>query len=176
MGKKNKENLKKGAGLFGSVKTSKWRQEATYRRDNKHWLKKSQYIAIVVLKTLREKKMTQVELSTILRVTPQQVSKIVKGRENLQLETISNLEKALGIVLIDTKNFNKVNEKRTAETVLEPQKISIDLNEFRDNLLNVYTELLKKILKSRELQQKNSLDAQEVYSNDENESYLYLAA
>jgi len=36
-----------------------------------------------------------------MNISPQQISKIVKGQENLTLETISNLEIALGIQIID---------------------------------------------------------------------------
>ncbi len=38
-----------------------------------------------------------------MNVSPQQISKIVKGQENLTLETISNLEIALGIQIIEEK-------------------------------------------------------------------------
>jgi len=38
-----------------------------------------------------------------MNVSPQQINKIVKGQENLTLETITNLEIALGIQIIDKK-------------------------------------------------------------------------
>ena len=85
-------------------KKSKWIDEAKERRDNKVWLKYSQGIAIKVLKALREKGLKQKELAELLFVSPQQVNKIVKGRENLTLETISKLEQALEIKLMPSKN------------------------------------------------------------------------
>jgi transcriptional regulator with XRE-family HTH domain len=42
-----------------------------------------------------------------MQVSPQQISKIVKGQENLTLETIANLEIALGIKIIDVDFNNK---------------------------------------------------------------------
>jgi ribosome-binding protein aMBF1 (putative translation factor) len=38
-----------------------------------------------------------------MKVSPQQINKIVKGQENLTLETISKLEIALNIQLIDER-------------------------------------------------------------------------
>jgi ribosome-binding protein aMBF1 (putative translation factor) len=81
--------------------TGNWLEEARYRRDNRDWLRKSQLIAIRLLLTLKERGMQQKELAEQLGVSPQQVSKIVKGKENLTLETISRLESVLGISLFE---------------------------------------------------------------------------
>jgi len=80
---------------------STWLADAKYRRDNRHWLRKSAIIALKVLKALREQNITQKDLAEKMKVSPQQISKIVKGQENLTLETIANLEIALGIKIID---------------------------------------------------------------------------
>ena len=74
--------------------------EAKERRKNRDWLKKSQRLAVVILLTLKKLNMSQRELAKRLDVSPQYVNKIVKGREKLNLETISNLERSLGIELI----------------------------------------------------------------------------
>lgn len=81
------------------VGQSNWKDRARQRNVDKPWLKKSRAIAFMVLDALKAKKMTQVQLAKLLAVSPQQVNKIVKGRENLTLETISKLEDALGISL-----------------------------------------------------------------------------
>jgi len=88
-------------------KSSGWLEKAKTRRGNRAWLKRSQAIALRVLRTLREKEMTQKELSSRLNVSPQQISKIVKGKENLTLETISKIEKALGISLMNVPLYEK---------------------------------------------------------------------
>lgn len=80
---------------------SKWIEKARYRRENRNWLRKSQRIAVRVLSALREKGMNQTELAEKLDVSKQQVSKIVKGKENLTLKTITELENVLGIVLLE---------------------------------------------------------------------------
>jgi transcriptional regulator with XRE-family HTH domain len=75
-------------------------EKMAWRRANQEWLDKSKAIAIKVLATLKEKKMNQIQLAALMNVTPQQVNKIVKGQENLSLETIAKIEKALDIQII----------------------------------------------------------------------------
>lgn len=86
------------------VGQSNWKDRARQRNVDKPWLKKSRAIAFRVLDALKAKKMTQVQLAKLLDVSPQQVNKIVMGRENLTLETISKLEDALGISLFVMPN------------------------------------------------------------------------
>jgi len=86
---------------LASGKRSGWLEEAVYRKENRVWLRRSQKIALKVLRTLREQEISQKELAVRIGVSPQQISKIVKGRENLTLESISKIEGALGIVLME---------------------------------------------------------------------------
>lgn len=79
---------------------SDWNEQAQTRQNNAYWLKHSQQIAIKILKTLRERNMKQTEFAALLNVSPQQVNKIVKGKENLTLETISRIEEVLKISII----------------------------------------------------------------------------
>ena len=102
------ETLKILQGLIQeSPKTENWREQVEFRKANKDWLRKSAQIAIKILRVLREKKMTQVQLAELLAVTPQQINEILKGRENLTLETIGKLEVALGIALIKIEKFDE---------------------------------------------------------------------
>ncbi len=75
-------------------------EKAAWRKANKGWLKKSANIALKILDTLREKNMSQKDLADAMGVTPQYISKVVKGQENLSLEAIDKLEKALDVELI----------------------------------------------------------------------------
>lgn len=54
----------------------------------------------MVLEALKAQMLTQRDLAEKMNVSPQQINKIVKGQENLTLETITNLELALGIHII----------------------------------------------------------------------------
>ncbi len=81
------------------------------RSANKAWLKKSMLIAIVILNVLRERKITQVEFAKNLGVSPQYVNKILKGQENLTLETIVKIEQILNVNLITIETYKKKNPK-----------------------------------------------------------------
>ena len=45
--------------------------------------------------------MTQRKLAEKMGVSPQYINKVVKGKENLTLETIAKIEDVLGITLIE---------------------------------------------------------------------------
>ena len=79
---------------------SKWREEAEWRHDNWSWLQHAQMIAAKVLLQMKQEGLTQKALAERMDCTQQYVSKILKGRENLSLDTLSKLENALGINLI----------------------------------------------------------------------------
>ncbi|MDZ7898736.1 MAG: helix-turn-helix transcriptional regulator [Arcicella sp.] len=90
-----------------SNESSSWLEKAQWREDNKEWLDRSAKIAIKILSKLRNNRNegkspgSQVELAELMGVKPQQVNSIVKGVENLQLQTISRIEMALGIQLVE---------------------------------------------------------------------------
>lgn len=110
---------------------SSWIQEAGERIKNRDWLDKSAKIALKVLRALKDKSMKQTDLAEVLNVTPQQISKIVKGQENFTLETICKIEKALDIEIISielptalkyiTPQYTSVsNNSKSAEIVIKP--------------------------------------------------------
>ena len=79
---------------------SKWREEAEWRRANASWLRHSQMIAVKVLIQMKQENLTQKILAERMNCTQQYVSKILKGKENMSLDTLTRLEDALGISLI----------------------------------------------------------------------------
>lgn len=85
---------------IASKETSGWMKKAELRKANESWLDFSLKIAVDVLEALRVKKMSQAELAALVGVTPQQINKIVKGQENLTLQTIFKLQAALNIGLL----------------------------------------------------------------------------
>lgn len=78
----------------------KWREEAEWRRENASWLRHSQQIAVKVLLKMKELHLTQKALAERMNCTQQYVSKILKGKENLSLDTMTKLENALEINLV----------------------------------------------------------------------------
>ena len=86
---------------FAAKRPSQWLKNAQHRSENKKWLEYSFQIAIKVLAAIDATPgMTQKQLAVLMGVSPQYISKILKGQENLTLETISKLEIALGINLL----------------------------------------------------------------------------
>ena len=79
---------------------SRWREEAEFRVANKSWLRYSQHIAMLMLDKMEELHMTQKILAEKMGCSQQYVSKILKGRENLSIETLCKIEDALQITLL----------------------------------------------------------------------------
>jgi transcriptional regulator with XRE-family HTH domain len=93
-------------------------------------LKKSQAIALKILRHIRANGISQKDLAERLNVAPQQVNRWVKGGENFTLETISKIENALDIQLInivDTPQNNETNNvvSLKKENVFEYEKSPI---------------------------------------------------
>ena len=74
--------------------------EAAFRKENKEWLRKSAKIALAVRRALRLQGMSQQDLAAKMGLSPQYVGRILKGQENLTLETISKLEAAIDMPLV----------------------------------------------------------------------------
>lgn len=79
---------------------SRWREEAEYRRANKSWLRYSQLIAMMMLDKMEDLGLTQKGLAERMGCSQQYVSKILKGHENLSIETLCKIEDALELELL----------------------------------------------------------------------------
>ncbi len=97
-------NLEKFKELV-SGSNQQWLENVECRKQNQEWLKKSAAIALAVSRKLREQGMTQKDLADLLNISAQQVSKLLKGRENLTLETISKLEAVLNLELCNVSVY-----------------------------------------------------------------------
>lgn len=99
MKKKNKyEALRDSVGGF---KESTWIDDTKVKLIEEDWKKNSRLVAMRILRTLRSIGKNQNYLAEMMAVSPQQVSKWVKGSENFTFETISKIEHALQIELIE---------------------------------------------------------------------------
>ena len=101
---------------------SKWREEAEWRRANASWLRHSQMIAVKVLLSMKQEHITQKSLAERMNCTQQNISKILKGKENMSLETLTKLEEALGIKIIQDErvvSYPCVEEDSARDMVAE---------------------------------------------------------
>ena len=108
--------------IQNSKKNVSWIDKAKYRKENKAWLDLSFEIAIHIGSVLRSNKIyglkpsNQKELASILDTSPQYVSKIMKGSEKLNIETITKLEDALDVSLIEVKKHTPIREHNVTVT------------------------------------------------------------
>jgi ribosome-binding protein aMBF1 (putative translation factor) len=91
---------KKIADLVSKAPISSWKEQVEWRKANKFWIRKSSDIALRILDALDDLGWTKSRLAKEMGVSPQQVSKYVKGEENFKLETLCKLEKVLGVELV----------------------------------------------------------------------------
>jgi transcriptional regulator with XRE-family HTH domain len=101
------ENTKRFLELV-SPKESGWLEKAIWRQENEDWLDLSFSIAVKILSALRENKnadnslpKNQKELAEVMGCTPQYINKLLRGQENLQIETICKIQRILNIRLIE---------------------------------------------------------------------------
>lgn len=80
--------------------SSGWRERAEWRRANRSWIRHSQEIAVQMLDQMTKMHLTQTALAERMGCTQQYVSKVLKGQENLSLETITKIEEALDLTLL----------------------------------------------------------------------------
>lgn len=81
--------------------------EIRIEQDKKNWVEYSQLIAGVMSKRMAELGFTQLMLAEKMNCTQQYISKILKGKKNMSLETICKIENALGIEIIKSQNRNE---------------------------------------------------------------------
>ncbi len=87
------------------------------RIKNRAMLRESQNIALKVLDKLEEIRWSQRKLAIEMGVTPQQITKIVKGQENLTLETQIKLQTILKIPIL-ASYYDSIEEKGVSEVVI----------------------------------------------------------
>lgn len=122
-----------------SKQDNTWIERAKYRKENKAWLDISFTIAVKIMSALKANKTsnifpkTQKELAKAMLCSPQYVNKLLKGTENLQLETITNIEQILNISLIQVPEF---------QTTIQVQVEKYNKYTKSDELVNVESSLL----------------------------------
>lgn len=80
-----------------SATPSRWREKATYRQENKEWLHYSQHVAMLMLDKMEQLHLTQGGLAELMGCSQQYVSRVLKGHENLTIDTIFKIEKVLDL-------------------------------------------------------------------------------
>ena len=85
------------------------KQETGVKQDKKDWAEYSQLIAAAMSKRMTELGLTQQMLAEKMNCTQQYISKVLKGKKNMSLETICKIENALGIEIIRKRMLRSRN-------------------------------------------------------------------
>lgn len=80
---------------------SRWREKAEWRMANKKWLRYSQSIAMMMFDRMEERGLTQKAVAERMGCSQQYVSRVLKGTEKLSIETISKIEDALDLQILE---------------------------------------------------------------------------
>lgn len=122
---KNNEIENKLQQIISKEKGS-WLEDAQYRADNRKWLKRSQAIALTIIRTLRAEGLNQKDFAAKMGLSAQQVNKWLKGRQNFTFETIAKIEVALNIELMDVVSY-ETNQKSKNHSVITPDYSSVSV-------------------------------------------------
>ncbi len=128
-------NFEKLREAFGGMHKSNAIDRFKKEKAEQSTHRKSQLIALKILRTLRQLGMSQKEFSERLGVSQQQVSKWVKGSENFTIDTIDKIEKVLGIDLIEIKSNDISIKKLNIKTVFHKKYISSLWETFESNIV-----------------------------------------
>ena len=69
--------------------------------DKRNWAQYSQWIAVIMSEGMSKLGMTQRMLAERMNCTQQYVSKVLKGQENLSLETLAKIESCLQLSILN---------------------------------------------------------------------------
>ena len=98
---RTREEILSKLNAHSSETPSKWREKAEWRKVNKSWLRYSQRIAMMMLDKMEELGLTQKSLAERMGCSQQYGSRVLKGTENLSIETISKIETALELEILE---------------------------------------------------------------------------
>ncbi len=96
----------------------------TKHNDNRDWIQRSQEIALRMMNNMDEQNLTQRALAERMGCTQQYISKVLKGQENLSLETLVKIEDALGIELLVRTRKPLVYEIEETEPMMAAEDIA----------------------------------------------------
>ncbi len=76
---------------------SRFVENAKWRRENAGWLRWSRKVALAIVDYMQANNLKRADIAQQLGVSPQYVSKLLSGTENLSFKSIANIEEKLGI-------------------------------------------------------------------------------
>ena len=102
------------------------RSQMEFRQENRDWLRLSAMFALKLRRIMEIDGITQSELASRMGVSPAQVTKILSGKENLQLKTIAKVNAAIGRDVVDFS----IDERITVKNDVDRTCILTAINSF----------------------------------------------
>ncbi len=115
--------------------------EVKQRIKNREMLRESQQIAIKVLMKLDQLGWSQKDMAREMEVSPQQITKIVSGKENLTIETQIKLQNILNIPVLASYYENRIHEMDEWVLTIEKrvEKIAVQVIHISNNYQTIKT-------------------------------------
>jgi transcriptional regulator with XRE-family HTH domain len=123
------------------------------RIKNRAMLRESQKIALKVLIRLDKLNWSQRDLAKKMDVSPQQINKIVSGKENLSIETQIKLQTILDIPVLASYYEDKIKENKSDFSFT---KTDVYNDDFKVIFTGFYDKQEKKSISIKTLYDKNS--------------------
>jgi len=146
----NKKTLGAKLDALSNGKKSQWSHDANWRKGNRAWLNASAFVSMQIFDALEILGWNQKKLAEIMEVSPQRISKILSGKENLTIQTIKELNKALNIQIETDEDLHyqyaekvneiskKLNEKESEIALLKKKITEINMNrEFVERTIEI---------------------------------------
>ena len=76
---------------------SRFAENARHRKENAAWLRWSRHVALAIIDYMQANGLKRADIAKQLNVSPQYVSRLLSGTENLSFKSIANIEEKLGI-------------------------------------------------------------------------------
>lgn len=83
-----------------SESPSRFVEDTAWRKENAGWLRWSRQFAVMLAGYMQDNGLKRADLAVKLGVSPQYVSKLLSGTENLSFKSIANIEEKLGITCL----------------------------------------------------------------------------
>jgi|GEM_PF-1365892 len=117
--------------LKNSKKDTEWKKEAEERQAARKESKKAGLVATQLAYYMKVNNISQTKVGKLIGVTPQYISKVLKGRENLTLATIEEIEKKLCIEIITVNDLSNTEITSNKKHIINPTTHHLGIESLR---------------------------------------------
>lgn len=127
--------MKKSKNKVSLNPNEKWQQDFLDYEENIEWRILSEKFAIAVMRLLRHQNKTQSWLAKELNKSPQYISRVIKGKENLSLRSMAAIQTVFDTEILSVKNIDfYIKHKNSQFYCMIPSKDHVDRYKDFENL------------------------------------------